>query len=145
MVSFFQGILAVIGRITLCLIFLLSAVGNHALKFKGTVEFMQQHKVPKPQVLLVGAIAFMILGSISVIVGYKARLGALLLFIFLALATYYFHDFWNYADNNKTEVMVEFLKNLSIMGAMLFIIANGAGPMSVDARLSKTPPWNRVA
>jgi putative oxidoreductase len=36
--------------------------------------------------------------------------------------------------------MIQFMKNLSMMGAMLFLIANGAGPMSVDAWLSRPAP-----
>jgi putative oxidoreductase len=33
--------------------------------------------------------------------------------------------------------MVQFMKNLSMMGAMLFIAANGSGPMSLDSWLKK--------
>ncbi len=95
--------------------------------------------------MLIGAIVFLIVGSISIIIGYKARFGALLLLIFLILATYYFHHFWSFQGDARQEGMAHFLKNLSMMGAMLFIIANGPGPMSVDARRSRTPPWDRVA
>ena len=89
---------------------------------------------PCPQVLLVGAIPFLIAGSLSVILGYKARIGASLLLVFLVLATYYFHDFWTASDPQvKQEQMIQFLKNLGLMGAMLLIIANGTGPMSLVA------------
>ncbi len=33
--------------------------------------------------------------------------------------------------------MIQFMKNLSMMGAMLFIMANGSGPASLDSRLHK--------
>jgi len=51
--------------------------------------------VPQPRLLLVGAIVFLIIGSVSVIVGYHARIGATLLLTFLILASYFFHPFWS--------------------------------------------------
>src|SRR5206468_5676292 len=92
---------------------------------------------PAPQFLLVGAIVFLIVGSVSVIVGYKARIGAALLLTFLVLSTYYFHAFWNLEGKAQQEQMIQFMKNLSMMGAMLFIVANGSGPMSLDSWLTK--------
>jgi putative oxidoreductase len=54
------------------------------------------------------------------------------LLAFLVLATYYFHNFWAIAEGKaQQEQMIQFMKNLSMMGAMLFIIANGPGPMSI--------------
>jgi putative oxidoreductase len=37
----------------------------------------------------------------------------------------------------QQEQMVQFMKNLSMTGAMLFIMANGPGPMSLDSWLAK--------
>jgi putative oxidoreductase len=84
--------------------------------------------------MLVGAIAFSILGSLSIVVGYKARIGAAMLLVFLVLATYFFHAFWKLEGQAQQEQMINFMKNLSIAGAMLFIIANGSGPLSLDSR-----------
>ena len=61
--------------------------------------------------------------------------GALL--TFLVLASYYFHPFWNLEGQGHQEQMIHFMKNLSMMGAMLFIVANGSGPMSLDSWLAK--------
>jgi putative oxidoreductase len=84
--------------------------------------------------MLAGAIVFLLVGSVSVILGFKARFGATLLLVFLALATYYFHDFWTFDDPQARQMQtIQFMKNLGLMGAMLFIMANGAGVMSVDA------------
>ena len=93
--------------------------------------------IPAPRLLLVGAIVFLVVGSLSVIVGYKARAGAFLLLTFLVLASYYFHPFWKLEGQAQQEQMIHFMKNLSMMGAMLFLVANGSGPMSVDSRLTK--------
>ncbi len=132
-----QGILAVLGRVMLCTIFFLSAVGNKIPNFKAVAEAMEKEGVPAPQIMLVGAIVFLIAGSISVVVGFKARIGAALLLVFLILATYYFHDFWTLTDPQaKQDQMIQFMKNLGLMGAMVLIIANGTGPMSLDERAS---------
>lgn len=130
------GLFSLAGRIMLSAIFLMSALANKIPKFNSVVEYMKAEGVPVPQILLAGAIVFLIVGSFSLIVGYKARFGAFLLFVFLILATYWFHDFWTFEDAEaKQQQMISFLKNLALMGAMLFVMANGAGAWSVDACL----------
>jgi putative oxidoreductase len=132
-----RGPLTVVGRLLLCTIFLMAAVGNKIPHFSDVAKFMESAGVPAPQLLLVGAIAFLLVGSILVIVGYKARIGAALLFTFLVLASYYFHAFWKVEGQAQQEQMIHFMKNLSMMGAMLFVVANGSGPMSLDSLLHK--------
>jgi putative oxidoreductase len=93
---------------------------------------MASKGIPQPKLMLAGAIVFLLAGSLSIITGYRARIGASLLLVFLVLATYYFHNFWTIAEATaQQEQMIQFMKNLSIMGALLFIIANGPGPMSI--------------
>jgi len=131
-----QGILAVIGRVLLCTIFLMSAVGNKIPNFSKVAELMGNVGIPAPQVMLVGAIVFLIVGSASIILGYRSRIGASLLLVFLILASYYFHAFWKAAEPQaQQEQMIQFMKNLGLMGAMILIIANGTGPMSLEARM----------
>jgi putative oxidoreductase len=89
---------ALLGRILLGTIFLLSALGNKIPHFQAVAGSMAKEGVPAPQVMLAGAIIFLIAGSVSVILGYQARIGAALLLVFLVLATYYFHDFWTLSD-----------------------------------------------
>jgi len=127
-----QGILAVTGRVLLCVIFLMAAVGNKIPHFSDVAQVMDSKGIPQPKLMLAGAIVFLLAGSLSVITGYRARIGASLLLVFLILATYYFHNFWALAEAKaQQEQMIQFMKNLSMMGAMLFIIANGPGPMSI--------------
>lgn len=129
-----QSIVSILARLMLVAIFLMSAVGNKIPNFQSVSGYMASAGIPLPDIMLVGAIVFMIAGSVSLILGYRARLGALLLLVFLALATYFFHDFWNKQGDEQEQQMIQFLKNLSMMGAMLFVIANGAGAGSLDAR-----------
>jgi putative oxidoreductase len=131
-----QGIITVIARVLLCVIFLMSSLGNKIPNFSGVAKYMASEGVPAPQIMLAGAIVFLIVGSLSVVLGFKARIGAGLLLIFLVLATYFFHDFWTMEGEAVQQQMIQFMKNLSIMGALLFIIANGSGPMSLDNKLA---------
>ena len=127
-----QAILTVAGRVALATIFFMSAVGNKIPNFSGVVAYMTGEGVPSPRLMLALAIVFLLFGSVSVILGYHARFGAALLLTFLALATYYFHDFWTFTGPDKDAQMIQFMKNLSMMGAMLFLIANGPGKGSLD-------------
>lgn len=123
-----------LGRVMLAAIFLMSAVGNKIPRFGQTVEYMAANGVPAPQLMLVGAILFLIAGSVALILGFQARIGAILLLIFLALATWYFHDFWTFAPDSPEyqQQMIQFLKNMGLAGGMLIVLANGAGPGSID-------------
>jgi putative oxidoreductase len=145
--SFLQGFLGFVGRVALCAIFGLS--GYHlAMTFADIAPEMAKRGVPYPEPALITAIVFLGVGSVSVLFGYKARFGAFLLLLFLGAATYYFHDFWRITDPNRMKEwegqLQHAMKNLSMAGAMLFIIANGAGPGSVDHMLKAKTPTSPV-
>ncbi len=129
-----NNVLAVLGRLMLVTIFLMSALGNKIPQFSGVVGYMQSKGVPFPSLMLVGAIAFLLVGGVSVLLGWYARFGATLLLVFLVLATYYFHAFWTLPADQSQGEMIQFMKNLALMGAMVGIIANGPGAMSIDSR-----------
>lgn len=129
-------IVSIGGRVMLATIFVLSAVGNKIPNFDGVAGHMGSVGVPAPHFLLAGAIVFLIVGGASVAAGFYARIGASLLLVFLVLATYYFHDFWNLEGQDAEMQMIQFLKNLSMAGAMIFIIANGSGAGSLDGSFS---------
>lgn len=132
--------LNILGRFFLVLIFLMSAIGNKIPNFSGTVQYMESEGVPVPGLLLAGAILFLIVGALSILVGFKAKIGAALLLVFLILATYWFHDFWTFEDAQIRQTQtIAFMKNLALMGAMLMIIAGGSGAGSLDRRISKMP------
>ena len=135
--SLVNGIMNLVGRIFLIMIFLMSAVGNKIPNFRATADYMASEGVPAPSLLLTGAIVFLVAGSLSILVGYKARAGAALLLVFLMLATYWFHDFWTFEDEQRQMQMISFMKNLGLMGAMLIIIARGPGIPSLDNALLK--------
>lgn len=110
-------------RICLALIFLNAGI-KHLTGFEGFVEIIANKNLPVPAVLAAGTVAFQLLGSIALIIGFKARIGALLLVIFLIPTTLLFHP--PASDLNG------FLKNLSLIGGLLMVMAYGPGLISVD-------------
>ena len=64
----------------------------------------------------------------------KARWGALVLVVFTASTIFFVHHFWDMTGDAYEQNQIQALKNLSIMGALLLIVAVGSGPHSVDGR-----------
>ena len=125
------------GRILLALIFIMSGL-NKIGAWDQTVGYMAAKGMPMVPLFLGGAIAFEVLGGLSVLLGFKARLGAAALVVFLVPASIIFHNFWAFEGMEQQTQMVMFLKNVSILGGLLLVIGMGAGPLSVDQRKPKT-------
>jgi putative oxidoreductase len=121
-----ERIAELVGRILLSHIFLLSGLTKIA-DYSGTQGYMEAFGVPGSLLPLV--IVTEIFGGLSVLLGWKARWGALALAGFSLLAAYFFH--MDFSDQAQT---INFMKNLAIAGGMLVLAARGAGPWSVDAR-----------
>jgi len=116
------------GRILLAALFLLSGLGKIG-SYAATADYMSSVGVPSAALPLV--IATEVGGAISIIAGWKTRATASLLAGFTLLTAFIFHN--NFADQIQ---MVMFLKNVSIAGAFLLLVAC-AGPLSIDRRLTK--------
>lgn len=129
-----QNSTALAGRILLALIFVLSGF-NKITGFDGTAAYMASAGLPFTKVLLVLTIAVELGGGLLIMLGWKARWVALVVFLFLIPVTLVFHN--PAADPAQAQQqMVHLLKNLAIMGGMLHLFAFGAGAWSVDGRRS---------
>ena len=87
--------------------------------------------MPMPQMLAIAVGAFEVIAGLMIALNFGARFFSILLIFFVGAATFYFHDFWNQPSPSDGKMLIDALKNLSIIGA-LFIIA-GYG------RSSQTP------
>ncbi|OGA25791.1 MAG: hypothetical protein A3I02_04865 [Betaproteobacteria bacterium RIFCSPLOWO2_02_FULL_67_26] len=126
-----------VARFLITFIFLRSAISK-ITAFTLVAGMMAKKGMPFAEVLLVGAIFCEFAGSLMVLLGWHARIGALLLAIFLVPATLIFHNFWAIDPAQAREVANQanhFFKNVSILGALVLIIAMGSGPLS----LKQTP------
>jgi putative oxidoreductase len=124
--------LTLIGRVLLGLIFLVSGI-NKIADPQGTQQYMTMMGMSWMTTLFyIGAVAVELAGSISLLLGYRAKAGGWLLFLFLIPTTLIFHT--NFADPNQ---MIHFLKNVSMMGGLLYVARYGAGRYSMDAGVER--------
>lgn len=123
------------GRILLALLFLVSGFGK-LTGFEGTVGYIANAGMPLPQLAAVGAIVVELAGGILLVVGWQTRWAATALFLFLIPTTLIFHNFWAADAAHQQMQQIQFMKNLCIMGGMLYVMAFGAGPLSLDNRKS---------
>jgi putative oxidoreductase len=120
------GVIQLLGRIMLALIFILAGVGK-IQDPAGTAGYMQSMGVPG--ILLWPTIALEVLGGIALAIGYKTRYAALALAIFSLLAAFIFHR--NFGDQMQ---MIMFLKNVAIAGGLLLLAVSGRTAYSVDSK-----------
>ena len=90
--------------------------------------------MPLTQLLLACAIAIELVGSALLVIGWHTRLAALALVIFMVPATLYFHNYWSYGPEQVRNQRNHFMKNVTIIGALVFVMGMGAGPLSIDRR-----------
>ena len=126
-----QPVAALVGRILLAVIFIISGIGK-ITGFDGTVGYIASKGLPLAQLVAIGTIVVEVGGGIMLAIGYKARWAALALAIFTLLAAILFHNFWAVEAAQKMNQQINFLKNLAITGGMLMVFAFGPGRMSVD-------------
>lgn len=122
----------VLGRIFYSTIFIIASLGHFT---RAEVQYAAAAGVPFPEILVPcsGVLAF--LGGISILLGYKARVGAWMIILFLVPVTLVMHKFWGLSD--PIEAMLQrtmFMKNLSMLGGALLITHFGPGCYSLDAR-----------
>lgn len=129
----FRQVASLLGRMLMALIFVLSGWGKIA-SFDSTAGYMASKGLPMPEVLLVLTIIVELVGGLMIVFGWKARWAALAIFLFLIPTTLIFHNFWAVGPEELRDQMNTFMKNIAIMGGMLYIMAFGPGPLSIDER-----------
>jgi len=124
-----------IGRLFVVAIFLMSSMKHFSAEGIG---YAASQGVPMANVLVPVSGILALAGGISVLLGYKARWGALLLAMFLVPVTLMMHRFWAIPDPQMAMMQqVMFMKNVSMLGATLLLMYFGAGPISFDNALRK--------
>jgi putative oxidoreductase len=123
----------VLGRLSFVLIFLMAGFTHMA---KQTIAFAASQGVPASSVLvpLSGVIA--LVGSLSILLGYRAKFGAWLIVLFLIGVTP-LHKFWGVSDPMMQQIQIAmFMKNIAMLGGALLITQFGSGPWNLDKRQS---------
>jgi putative oxidoreductase len=132
-----MGYSVLIGRILFALLFVLASLGDFSPQ---VIAFAAAQGVPLASIFVPLSGVLAILGGLSIAFGYRARLGAVLIILFLVPVTFMMHKFWAATDPAiAQDQMAHFFKNLSLIGSALFIFHFGAGPWSLDARAARRP------
>lgn len=120
-----------IGRVIYTLIFIIAGI-DHLRDFNHTVEMTTKFRAPFPRLSAAVMSVFAVVGGLSVAFGFYAKIGALLLLIFLIPTTFIVHRFWGLSDKQQRAMQrVHFNKNLSLLGVTLMILYLGSGPFSL--------------
>jgi putative oxidoreductase len=130
-----KGAVVLLGRFLFALIFLMSSPNHFS---RQTIAYASAQGVPLASLAVPfsGILAF--LGGLSILLGYRAKIGAWFIVLFLVPVTVMLHRFWGISDPAQAQMqMIMFMKNVSMLGAALFISQFGAGPLSLDARRSR--------
>ena len=123
-----QVFAAPVGRVLISLMFVMTGlmkIGSYA----GMQAYMESKGVPGALLPLV--IVTEVFGGIAVMVGWQTRLAAFALAGFCLLSGVIFH-----ADFSDQVQMTMFLKNISIAGGFLLLVAMGPGAYAIDNRVS---------
>ena len=122
---------ALVGRILLAAMFVISGWGK-LTGFAGTAGYIASEGLPFPQLLAAAAIVIEFGGGLLILLGWKTRWSALALAVFLVIITPIFHNFWSAPPDAHMEQVINFQKNVSILGGMLLLYVFGPGRYSVD-------------
>lgn len=122
------------GRILFSFIFIMSAFGHFSAE---SIGFAASMGVPMANILVPFTGIMEFVGAISIILGYKAKIGAWLLVLFMIPVTFAMHKFWTITDPMMKQMdMVMFMKNISITGAALILSYFGSGELSLDNKMA---------
>lgn len=123
-----------LGRILLSVIFLFSGTGQIS-EFSQNVSHVAAAGMLLPQLAIDASIVVQILCGLAILLGFRIRIAAWVLFLFLIPTTVMLHKFWGVSAPHLPEI--QFFKNMAIMGGLLFVASSGAGVYSVDGVLSR--------
>jgi len=119
------------GRILISVLFLISGffkIGGYT----QMVGYATSKGLPMAGVAVACAAVLELAGGLAILAGFQTKIAAWLLFLYLIPTTFFFHNFWAMQGLEQQDNMIHLLKNVAIMGGLVILAANGAGPYSVD-------------
>jgi putative oxidoreductase len=120
------------GRLFFSAIFLLSGLSHFSAK---TIGYAAANGVPFASLAVPASGILAFIGALSILLGHRVRAGAWLLVLFLVPVTLTMHNFWSVSDPMVRQMqMINFMKNLSMLGGALLITQYGAGPWSLETK-----------
>ena len=126
----FSDSLILLSRVLLSLPFVYSGI-DKCWRWEAAQREVAASGLPWPTLLHLVTVVAQLSGGLSLLLGIEARLGALLLSLFLVPVTVLYHPFWKRSGADFVAEADHFLSNLAIIGGFLVIVAVGGGHFSV--------------
>jgi len=124
--------LLLLGRVLMGAIFVQSGFGK-LMGLDGFANMLAQRGVPMPSVFAPIGAAVEFFGGLAIVLGVWTRLAAVLMILFVIVATAISHRYWEFADMGQRRIQeVNFYKNLTMIGGFLFLIVANGGRYCVD-------------
>ena len=120
-----------VARILIGILFLVAGIMK-AMNIAGTTAYMTRLGFPAPVLMAYLSTIIELASGVLLIIGWQTRRVAWLLIVYVLIATGMAHRFWEYEPAQRVNQINHFLKNLALIGAMLYIAVSGPGSASVD-------------
>lgn len=128
-------LIPLVGRVMFSLIFISAGIMGHFMNNAQTSAYAASMGLPFAVAGVYITGVMIVLGGLSILLGYRVKIGAILVLVFLLLSNFTIHTFWAIPDPMMSQMqMVMFMKNLSMAGAALMIYYFGSGPYSLGSR-----------
>jgi putative oxidoreductase len=124
--EFLQDIFSLIGRVLISGVFLWAAY-EKITHWNATVAYYKTKNVPQLNIVLPIVVALKVIGGLSVLLGWHAHIGALILLIVTIVSVLKLHAFWEKTNSEMSMEKLFFLKEVAIIGGLFMILALGAG------------------
>jgi putative oxidoreductase len=128
-----------LGRVLIAPLYFLSGLRKLQMPHQ-TIDHIAAAGLPLPVVGYAGSTALEVVGIVLLVLGWKARPVAAVLFVYTLMTAFFFH--FKLADPIQ---FMSFLKNFAIAGGLLFIAEGGGGRWSVDEWLASRAAGRKVA
>jgi putative oxidoreductase len=127
-----RGLTDPLARILVVAIFVVTGTMK-LMHFSATADVLNSKGIPLATVAAAIAILIELGGALAIIIGWQTKLAATIQFVYLIPVTVMFHNFWAAPPEMYQMQLLNFLKNMGIMGGLLLLATRGAGASSVDS------------
>jgi putative oxidoreductase len=121
-----------LARILIVAIFVYTGI-TKLMHFDSTSHMIAEKGIPLAAVATVIAILIELGGAIAIIIGWQTKLAAIAQIAYLILITFLYHNFWAAPPQLHDVQLINFLRNVAMMGGLLLLATRGAGASAADS------------
>ncbi|MBI2650858.1 DoxX family protein [Candidatus Woesearchaeota archaeon] len=110
------------GRIIVGIYYIMSGI-NHFTKKDMMAGYAKSKNVPMPALAVLLTGIMLLLGGLSLLLGVYPYYGIGLIAVFLLFTTFIMHNFWAVPQEQKMMDMINFMKNMALLGYTLMLLA----------------------